>query len=326
MTQPEYSPDFVEVLKAWERHPPLRAGIVFDLPPDDPRRTDKVGVLMYQAVLLRQDHPELDFDRIKAVTFTCDVHHTGDQLEKAAGHDLPQFRNAAARLDIFHVNLGGGQVLVITDEAAKACLSPQLPVRLAAWEMLRSELARCAAVGRLDASGLAAPEPGVQARWHGYARSVWIEYFVGGLAAVEGLSTDMARRRLRESLEQDAAALSQAISQFQRDHDRLELRTRAEGCVRGLGEAMAEVLGQLASAGTSLAALDPQLDTLVRVQGLSSLWDGLAGVLARCGRQPSQWDRAAPWDALIAVLQGCLRQVGLHYDDDGQLGQVPARS
>ena len=318
MSDASYTPEFIETLNAWEQHPPLTAEFVFDLPPEDRRKADKVGVLMYQAVLIKQDHPSIDFSRLRAITFTMDVHRTGDELENAVGHDLPHYRNAAARLDIFHVNLGPGQVLIITDELANASLSPQLPTRLAAWEMLRTELARSVAVARLADAALASAKAAPAAQWQGLARNVWTEYFCGRHAAVEGLSTDMARQRLREALEQDPAALAQALLQYGRDHDLTELATRAEGCARGLGEAMAEVIGQLATQQDSLAGVDPQLDTLIRAQGLSWLWDALASRLAALGVDPRIWPTGKAWDGLIDIFRQWLGRQGLRYDPDGE--------
>lgn len=321
MNENDYTPDFVEVLNAWERNPPLQAEFVFDLPPEDPRRTDKVGVLMYQAVLLRQDHPALDFARIKAVTFTSDVHRSGDALEKAVGHELPQFRSAAARLEVFHVNIGAGQVLVITDDVANASVSAKIPTRLAAWEMLRNELARSVAVAWLAEAGLAAGPGTSAARWQAYARNVWSEYFCGLHAVVDGLSTDMARLRLRESLEQDPAALMQARDQHGHDHDDREYAARAEGCVRGLCEAMAEVLGQLQAQGTTLARIDPPLDTLLRACGLTPLWQSLDQALRAMGSDPHGWP-SQPWDGLWNCARACLNEHGLRYGADAVLLEV----
>lgn len=319
MNDQDYTPDFVEVLNAWEQHPPLQVEFVFDLPPESPRKSDKVGVLMYQAVLLRQDHPELEFGRLKAVTFTMDVHRTGDELENAVGHDLPHYRNAAARLDAFHINLGPGQVLIVTDELANASLSPSVPTRLAAWEMLRTELGRCVAVARLADAGLASAPPEAQPRWQALARNVWTEYFCGYHAAVEGLATDMARQRLREALEQDPAALAQAAAQFERDRDLTEFATRAEGCVRGLCEAMAEVMGQLAVQQIGLAGVDPQLDTLIRAQGLSWLWELLIARLRAMGFDPLKWPAGEAWEGLVDTARQCLARQGLHYGMDGEV-------
>lgn len=326
MSEAEYTPEFVQTLNAWEQDPPLRAEFVFDLPPGDRRKADKVGVLMYQAVLLRQEHPELEFSRIKAITFTMDVHRTGDELEKVAGHDLPQFRQAAARLDVFHVNLGPGQVLIITDELANASLSPTIATRLAAWALLRTELARSVAVSRLASAGLAVSQPGLAADWQALARTLWIEWFCGFHAEVEGLSSGMARQRLREALEQDPAALAQAQLRFAQDHDAGELLTRAAGCARGLCEAMAEVLGQLAAQRTALADLDPQLETLIRAQGLISLWEQLGSRLHATGMEPAHWDGPATWVALAEPARDWLARAGLHYDFEADAWQISSAS
>jgi len=287
MSESDYAPEFIDALQAWEQSPPLTAEFVFDLPPSDKRKADKVGVLMYQGVLLKQDHPDLDFSRIRAITFTMDVHRTGDELEKIVGHDLPQYRNAAARMDAFHVNLGPGQILIITDELANASLSPQIATRLAAWELIRTELARTVAIDRLiDAPALSITAP----RWISLARYTWTEYFCGLMSSVEGLQTPMARQRLRQSLEEDPLAISEAIKNFNHNQDLEERSTRSEGAVKGLFEAMAEVHGQLDATETTLSAIDPQLDSLIRAQGVAMIWDGLDQILRTLGTQPAQWD------------------------------------
>ena len=346
--QADDTPEFAEVLNAWQQRPPLTAEWVFDLPADDTRRADKVGVLMYQAVLMKQDHPDLDFTRIRAVTFTADVHRTGDELERRVGHDLPQFRNAAARLDVFHVNLGEAQILVVTDALANASLSPQPAVRRAAWELLRTELARTVAVARLaswtDATAAAERAGGASGasgaggaggasgaggaggtgagaesdasarRWRSLARYTWTEYLCGLYAGVEGLQTPMARNRLREALEEDPVALAQAAQQFAQDADFVEFMTRAEGCLKGLFEAMAEVLGQLAASGASLSDTDPHLETLIHTHALGTLWDDLQKQLALLGTEPSRWQEASWFAMLIRLGQRYLAGFGLRYE------------
>lgn len=322
MAEPDYTPEFIEVLNAWEQTPPLTAEFVFDLPPGDTRKADKVGVLMYQAVLMKQDHAELDFSRIRAVTFTMDVHRTGDELERIVGHDLPHYRNAAARLDVFHINLGAGQVFIITDELAVASLSPLLATRLAAWELLRTELARSVAVAALAdvAPAGEASQPSFESarhtRWLSIARYAWTEYFCGFHAGVQGLQTPMARNRLRSALEEDPVALAQAIHQFAADADRAELTTRAEGCVKGLFEAMSEVLGQLAAAGLQLSTEDPHLDTLIRTHALTAVWESLARTLAALGTDPRRWSTLAPLGSLVALGQQYLGTHGVEYGAD----------
>jgi hypothetical protein len=322
MSKPDYSPEFVDTLNAWEQNPPLTAEFVFDLPPGDARKADKVGVLMYQAVLIKQEHPALDFARLRAVTFTMDVHRTGDELERIVGHDLPHYRSAAARLDAFHVNLGPGQVLVITDELAQASLSPQLATRLAAWELLRTELVRSVAVARLAAAPPSA-SPGSAPRWQTFARYVWTEWFCGFHAAVEGMQTPMARNRLRDALEQDPANLTQATQQFALDHDMAEFVTRAEGCARGLFEAMAEVLGQLAAGRQGLDSVDPHLETLIHAHGLPWLWEALGVTLVAHADGPGTADPAAAWQALIGLAQRWLVPAGLRYGGDNELSAAP---
>ncbi len=314
MSESDYSPEFVEALNAWEQGPPLGAEFVFDLPPTDKRKSDKVGVLMYQAVLMKQEHGDLDFSRIRAVTFTMDVHRTGEELENIAGHDLPQYRNAAARLDVFHINLGPGQILIITDELAVHSLSPQLATRLAAWELLRTELARSVAVARL--ADLPDPvRPPDSARWHSFARYVWTEYFCGLHAAVQAMSTPMARNRLREALEQDPVALAEAGRQFGRDGDLAEYATRAEGCAKGLCEAMAEVIGQLQGNQSTLDDTDPHLGTLIQSHGLQPLWEALRTSLVGLGVRPDAWTDTDSLALLAADARNYLSQQGLHYVD-----------
>ena len=312
MSEPDYAPEFIEALQAWEQSPPLTAEFVFDLPPSDKRKADKVGVLMYQGVLLKQDHPDLDFSRIRAITFTMDVHRTGDELENIVGHDLPQYRNAAARMDAFHINLGPGQILIITDELANASLSPQIATRLAAWELIRTELARTIAIFRL----LDAPSPlSLPPRWISLARYAWTEYFCGLSASVEGLQTPMARQRLRQSLEEDPLAISEAIKNFNHHQDLEERTTRSEGAVKGLFEAMAEVHGQLDATQTTLSAIDPQLDSLIRAQGVAMIWDGLGGILRKLGAHPAQWDNEqAGLNQIVALGLQYLASMGIVND------------
>jgi hypothetical protein len=313
MSEPDYAPEFIEALQAWEQSPPLTAEFVFDLPPSDKRKADKVGVLMYQSVLLKQDHPDLDFSRIRAITFTMDVHRTGDELENIVGHDLPQYRNAAARMDAFHINLGPGQILIITDELANASLSPQIATRLAAWELIRTELARTIAIYRL----LDAPSPlSTAPRWISLARYAWTEYFCGLTASVEGLQTPMARQRLRQSLEEDPLAISEAIKSFVYNQDVDERTTRSEGAVKGLFEAMAEVHGQLETTQTTLSAIDPQLDTLIRAQGVAMIWDGLGEILQKLGAHPAQWDNEQTGlNQIVALGLQYLASMGISSDE-----------
>jgi len=309
MSESEYAPEFIDALNAWEQHPPLTAEFVFDLPPSDKRKADKVGVLMYQAVLLKQDHPELDFNRIRAITFTMDVHRTGDELENVVGHDLPQYRNAAARMDAFHVNLGPGQILIVTDELANASLSSQISTRLAAWELMRTELARTVAVLKL--SLMPAPDH-IPSRWVSLAKYTWTEYFCGFMASVEGLQTPMARQRLRQALEEDPLAISEAVRKFQLDHDLEEGTARSEGAVKGLFEAMAEVLGQLSATDTVLNDLDPQLDSLIRAQGVSGIWDALGEILRQLGTDVSHWhEHQLGLDQIVALGQSYLAGNGI---------------
>lgn len=312
MSESEYAPEFIEALQGWEQRPPLTAEFVFDLPPSDKRKADKVGVLMYQGVLLKQDHPDLDFSRIRAITFTMDVHRTGDELENIVGHDLPHYRNAAARMDAFHVNLGSGQILIITDELANASLSPQIATRLAAWELIRTELARTIAVDRLSAMPSTfnyAP------RWMSLARYAWTEYFCGYTASVEGLQTPMARQRLRQSLEEDPLAISEAIKNFNQYQDLEERTTRSEGAVKGLFEAMAEVHGQCDAVQTTLGAIDPQLDSLIRAQGVAMIWDGLNAILGDLGTLPSRWnDQQTGLHQIAELGQQYLETLGIPKD------------
>ena len=313
MSESEYTPEFIEALSAWEQSPPLTAEFVFDLPPSDKRKADKVGVLMYQGVLLKQDHPDLDFSRIRAITFTMDVHRTGDELEKIVGHDLPQYRNAAARMDAFHINLGPGQILIITDELANASLSPQIATRLAAWELIRTELARTIAIYRL----LDAPTPMQTApRWISLARYAWTEYFCGFTASVEGLQTPMARQRLRQSREEDPVAISEAIKNFNNNQDLEERTTRSEGAVKGLFEAMSEVHGQLDATHTTLTTIDPQLDSLIRAQGVAMIWDRLGEILQILGTQPKHWDNAqSGLNQIVTLGQQYLSSMGIENKD-----------
>ncbi len=332
-----YSPEFVEALNAWEQGPPLSAEFVFDLPPADPRKADKVGVLMYQAVLMKQDHPALDFARIRAVTFTMDVHRTGAELENIVGHNLPQFRNAAARLDAFHVNVAGGQVLIITDELAQASLSPQLATRLAAWELLRTELARSVAVVLLshvpdaywlggDTAGQDRRNDTAEVRWRRFARYVWSEYFCGYHASVQAMGTPMARNRLRTALEEDPVALASAAAQFRADGDAQEWVARAEGCARGLCEAMAEVIGQTHATQSRLADVDPHLDTLIHTHALGGLWDALAQALQAPDRHPAEWASTLRLDAVAQAGQSLLLAYGLSYRDGDTVVQAPSGS
>lgn len=309
--------EWAEVLKQVTGEPPLKADFVFDLPPSDERKGDRVGALMYQALLLKQDHPELSFDNIRAVTFTMDVHRTGEEIEKVVGHDLPAYRNAAARMDVFALSLGPGQLLIVTDDLAQAALSPSLPTCLTAWERLRTELMRSVAVLKLKTMPAQGP---ATRRFEQLVRYTWTEYFCGWYASVEGLDTNLSRSRLRVSLEEDPASLSRGLDGFRRNHDLADWVSRAEGDVRGIFESMAEVIGQLRARELSLADLDGPLDSLLHAQGLSPIFDALSDTLNDIGAEPS----APALTGIATLAQTFLGHYGLAYEEDGSIISAPS--
>jgi hypothetical protein len=152
-------------------------------------------------------------------------------------------------------------------------------------------------------------------RWISLARYAWTEYFCGLSASVEGLQTPMARQRLRQSLEEDPLAISEAIKNFNHNQDVEERTTRSEGAVKGLFEAMAEVHGQLDATQTTLSAIDPQLDSLIRAQGVAMIWDGLGGILRKLGAHPAQWDNEqAGLNQIVALGLQYLASMGIVND------------
>jgi hypothetical protein len=121
---------------------------------------------------------------------------------------------------------------------------------------------------------------------------------------------------LRQSLEEDPVAISEAIKNFNNNQDLEERTTRSEGAVKGLFEAMSEVHGQLDATYTTLTAIDPQLDSLIRAQGVAMIWDRLGEILQILGTQPKHWDHAQTGlNQIVTLGQQYLSSMGIENKD-----------
>lgn len=81
-----------------------------------PERGVCVSIFKSLATSIRQQHPELSFDRLLHIIVSDDVWETVSALEKMVGRELPAARNGAQSYLVFPVDLGQFDVMIFRIE------------------------------------------------------------------------------------------------------------------------------------------------------------------------------------------------------------------
>lgn len=299
--------------------------VVFTFPVGIPQanRDERIGWCLYIGALMKQRHPELHFDRLKAIAFTEDTAKTVRDLEQELGRALPAARADCEALTLFHVDVGQSNVLIVRDDWFDCLARESIERSEAVWQF-------AALLSTLDLSfrvkdkfsrdpWLAATAP-YGFKTYEFGRDMLSAYWRGYFAYLPGYETTEMFTTLAEVIVEEFVLIEAVIKQFEEDSDVEDYKKSLQQSAFFICQAMAVVIGHSDATEKGLVVICPQLSAMIGRQNLDQLWTDLSGAITNLFRVRKDWSSAKQFLDVGQVGWTLLELFGIqHVLKDGQV-------
>lgn len=276
---------------------------------------------------IRQQHPELSFDRLRHIIVSDNVWETVAALEKIVGHELSAARNGAQSYLAFSVDLGQIDVLVYRIELINGFSSGHPRKADSVWHYL-STLANIdyytKAKARFANDPWRAKANQAELAIFGAASDLLANYWFGYFSYHPRSSPVAPFELLAEILDYESRQMESSFIANAKDKDDFKLFNELHSSATSVCGAMATAMGYCDAANQSLAKSSPETWALILKWNFADVWEKMAPIMRIVFSNRHLWSNSADLLPLATVLNYFVERCGITFTSDG--GTTPFRS
>lgn len=286
-----------------------------------------VRIFKNLAASIRQQHPELSFDRLQHIIVSDNVWETVEELEKIVGQELPAARNGAQNCLAFVVELSEIYVLVYRIELVNGFSNNHPRKADSVWHYL-------SALATIDyytkAKALFTNDPWLtkanraELAIFGVASDLMAKYWCGYFSFHPQNSPTTPFEELVEIVAAESKQMEAAFASNAEDQDDSKLFNELHISAMSVCGAMATTMGYCDAANSSLQKLSPETWRLILKGNLEDVWLKMSPIVRVAFSARYVWKFSSELLTLAAVPSYFVERCGITFTSDG--GTTPFRS
>ena len=286
-----------------------------------------VSIFKNLAVSIRQQHPELSFDRLLLVIVSDDVWETVSELEKTTGRELQAARNGAESHLVFAVDLGHFDVLVYRIELINGFSNGHPSKTDSVWYYLNT-LASIHYFTVVNA--MFTDDPRCKKANHAelsifsIASHLLAKYWAGYFSFHTHNSPVTPFDDLAETMAHESKQIETAFTMNVKHADESRLFSELHSSAASVCQSMATAMGYCDAANQSLAEISPKTWASMLYWNFEEVWLKMAPDIRMVFSGRYKWKSAIELLPAVGVLNYFVHRYGLTFTSDG--GTTPFRS
>lgn len=276
---------------------------------------------------IRQQHPELSFDRLLHIIVSDDVWETVATLEKMVGYELSAARNAAQSYLAFAVDLGHIDVLVYRLELVNGFSNGHTSKADSVWHYL-STLATIdyytKAKARFTIDPWRAKANQAELAIFGVASDLLAHYWFGYFSYHPRSSPTAPFDLLAETVVGESQQMESAFIANGKDKDDSKLFHELHISATSVCGAMATAMGYCDAAHQSLAKTSPETWALILRWKFEDVWEKMASIVPIVFSNRHLWRDSVELLPLATMPSYFVERCGITFTSDG--GTTPFSS
>lgn len=276
---------------------------------------------------IRQQHPELFFDRLLHIIISDDVWATVSAMEKIVGRELPAARNGAESYLAFAVDMGQFDVLVYRIELINGFSNDHPRKPDSVWHYL-STLAEIHYYTVLKAVFTNDPwranADQAELAIFGIAMQLLGSYWKGFFSFHPENAASAPFEELAEIVMGESKQIESAFIANENHSDASKLFSELHSSAMTVCGSMATVMGYCDAANDSIAKMSPQTWALILQWNFQDVWFKMAPIARMVFSNRHQWGSSSELLPLAAIPSYFIERCGTNFTSDG--GTTPFRS
>lgn len=319
-----------EIYRELGERPPFTCPVTYSWSRGESEAQQVTNSLAVWLVVLRRQHPWLDFNRVEGIIFHHDYDQALRDLGERTGRPCEATKEASGTGVSMVVHLDSTCVVVAHESIAAGLLDDASDEhRATAVDLLLHEFCHVHDFAHRHALAISDSMKDVIAGARRYffpaADAAWSEYFANKYSHTTMASRDDHPKMLADVVPEVSEQIRAATLAYRTTGKVDELAQLAATKVAYMFQCFGYAAGRLHALGESLNDVAPLSAAALRKAGIEDVWDTVCAELLRLDADRDSWASFAVYDRLMDAVDQTLQHLGLHFSTTPQGVHVRAQ-